>query len=119
MHEEALTIIKKLNKYILEKNIEIYDKDKTIKCEENHISQLIEEYNGLENEFDELSEKSKWKIDLMNLLLDNYIDEYGVDDTICYLIGSGLSRKQFIELGFDEDDINSNFRRLSKYETEL
>lgn len=60
-----------------------------------------------------------WKIDLMNLLLDDYMDEYGVDDTICYLIGSGLGRKQLIELGFDEDDINRNFRRLSKYETEL
>lgn len=60
-----------------------------------------------------------WKIDLMNALLYYYIDEYGVDDTICFLMRLGIGHKQILELGFVEDDINRNFRRLSKYETEL
>lgn len=60
-----------------------------------------------------------WKIDLMNTLLDYYIDEYGVDDTICFLMRLGIGHKKILELGFDEDDINRNFRGLSKYETEL
>lgn len=46
----------KLNIYIQDKNKEIYDKDKTIKTQENHISQLVEEYNDLETDFEELSD---------------------------------------------------------------
>lgn len=42
--------------YIQDKNAEIRDKDKTIKTQENHISQLVEEYNDLKNDFEELSD---------------------------------------------------------------
>lgn len=66
-----------------------------------------------------MNEETKWKIDLMETLLNNYLDMYSIDDTICYLIGLGLTRKQLKELRFNEKDIESNFRRLSKYEPEL
>lgn len=46
----------KLNIYIQDKNAEIYNKDKTIKTQENHISQLVEEYNDLKTDFEELSD---------------------------------------------------------------
>lgn len=46
----------KLNIYIQDKNAEIRDKDKTIKTQENHISQLVKEYDNLETDFEELSD---------------------------------------------------------------
>lgn len=62
--------------------------------------------------------EEQWKKSLMRTLLDNYIDTYGVDGAILYLIDLGLTRKQLQELKFNEKDIENNFRRLSKYETE-
>lgn len=74
MYEEALTIIEKLNKKILEKNIDVSSKEKIIKSQEIHISQLVEEYNDLKSEFDEILKKySELKSGYEKLLRDFYV----------------------------------------------
>lgn len=76
---------------------------------------ILHLYEEVKDEFNE----EKWKKDLMETLLDDHLELYGIEDTICYLISLGLTRKQLQELRFNEKDIESNFRRLSKYETKL
>ena len=79
-------------------------------------------YDEVINEFNEFIisyNEEKWKKYLMVSLLDDHLELYGIEDTICYLIGLGLTRKQLQELRFNEKDIECVFRRLGKYETEL
>ena len=52
-----------------------------------------------------------WKIDLMNTLLDYYIDEYGVDDTICFLMRLGIGHKQILEYRIMEKCIE-NYQKI-------
>jgi predicted nuclease with TOPRIM domain len=72
----------KLNIYIQDKNAEIRDKDKTIKTQENHISQLVEEYNDLKTEFEELSDnyftlKTKY---------DELCEKYSFSETLRHIL---------------------------------
>lgn len=45
-------------------------------------------------------------IDLMNMLLDDMIDMYGVRWTINYLLDSGYTDDEIVELGFEQMDID-------------
>lgn len=57
VHNIALEKCKKeYRESVDELNVYIQDKNKTIKTQENHISQLINKYNDLKEEFEELSD---------------------------------------------------------------
>lgn len=45
-------------------------------------------------------------LDLLNTLIDDWIDIYDIDDTIKHLIFAGATKEDLLELEFDEEDID-------------
>jgi len=43
---------------------------------------------------------------LLDRLIDDFIDQYGINLMIQYLMDFGLTQEQLIELGFDQIDID-------------
>lgn len=71
-----------LNIYIQDKNAEIRDKDKTIKTQENHISQLVEEYNDLKTEFEELSDNYF----MIKTKYDDLLEKYSFSEALRHIL---------------------------------
>ena len=53
----------------------------------------------------------KWK-QLANNLLDTLIDHWGLSDLTDYLVRYGYTKKELLELGFEEDTIDNSFMRV-------
>lgn len=49
--------------------------------------------------------KTKNKLSVLNTLLDDRCDLYGVKNTIAYLLDQGLIKEEILDLGFDEEDV--------------
>ena len=45
------------------------------------------------------------KLSVLNQLLDDRCDLYGVRNTICYLLDGGLTKEEILDLQFDKDDV--------------
>lgn len=53
-----------------------------------------------------------YKEKLLDRLIDELIEQYGINWTIQYLMDFGLKQKQLIELGFDQIDIGYVVRSI-------
>lgn len=49
--------------------------------------------------------KIKNKLSVLNTLLDDRCDLYGIKNTIAYLLDQGLTKEEILDLHFDEDDV--------------
>lgn len=49
--------------------------------------------------------KIKNKLSILNALLDDRCDMYGVRNTICFLFDQGLTFEEILDLGFERDDV--------------
>ena len=47
------------------------------------------------------------KLELLEAMLDDRIDLYGVLNTIQYLLDNDFTKEDLLEMGFDEEDINA------------
>lgn len=47
-----------------------------------------------------------YKGQLLDRLIDEFIDQFGINWTIQYMMDFGLTQEQLIELGFDQIDID-------------
>lgn len=61
---------------------EIYDKNKNIKTQENHISQLVEEYNDLETDFEELSDNYS----TLQVKYDDLLEKYSFSEALRHIL---------------------------------
>ena len=50
--------------------------------------------------------KLKNKLSLLNQLLDDRCEMYGIRNTISYLLDDGFTREELLDLRFDEDDVD-------------
>lgn len=48
----------------------------------------------------------KNKLDLLDFMLDDRCEMYGVRNTICYLLDYGLTKEEILNLKFDEEDLD-------------
>ena len=46
-------------------------------------------------------------LDLLNTLIDDWIDIYGIDDVISHLLYAGATKEDLLELEFDEENIDN------------
>ena len=53
-----------------------------------------------------------YKEQLLDRLIDELIEQYGINWTIQYLIDFGLTQEQLIELGFEQIDIDFAVRSI-------
>lgn len=53
-----------------------------------------------------------YKKKLLDRLIDELIDQYGINWTIQYLMDFGLTQEQLIELGFEQIDIDFAVRSI-------
>lgn len=54
--------------------------------------------------------------DLLQSLLDDWIDCYGINETIQHLIFNGATKDELLGLQFDENDIDRNIKEIDELE---
>jgi hypothetical protein len=59
--------------------------------------------------------KMKWK-NLANYCLDYVIDNVGVSDSAVFLVKGGFSKEDLLELGYDNDTIDSAISFVKNWE---
>lgn len=46
------------------------------------------------------------KMSVLDMLIDERCEMFGVRNTICWLLDAGLTKEEILDLQFDEDDVN-------------